>query len=733
MRTRVAAVLVATAMVGCSGGDDTGPGPSSGAVRLETGSAVTLRVGREGGRLRATDASGRVYLLDIPALALRDSLSVTMTPVAGLDLPGGTSLVAAAHFAPEGLQLAVPARLAIVGPGGATGIAAFGYSGDLDSLHLDFIGGRGDTVFVPVRHFSGAGVAATADVALLTPDLGAGAASGAWTDVIELLYAGNAAGQFDVQALASAMRSWADGIVVPALQGAGTDQQLLNAVARYADWRTVVDCGASTAPGCVTFDLYYWTDDVRLDLASQLLPTIADLELELAKALKAGIDRLNATCIANHDIQAADNTLFWDGYAIASGVEGLVPGLDAASFLDAFCVRLKIESVTLPATLAAGTPAQLQVKAGLSFGGGAPDHTEPLFIEVSAGNAGNATPASLSGSTTDGILTMTLTPGGVSPIFLGIHAALTAGHLDQRANVQRDTTYEQPYGHVSLTPTAAILDPGAQAQFTATVTGLGSTAVDWTATGGTRADAGNITTYTAGGVPGTYEVTATSRADPTQKATARIEIVARTAGGVVLTPTSVATVARSHAHLAADCEHLVHSGPGVMTNSQNCESVSATASAHSAAEHTYTLTKDGSGKVTQLHFTGHGSADAAFSEQVSFGTATGGTSYSAYFDVVAPLVAYTITGTLFNSGTGSGGQSDVHLTAAGGPMLHCATTSTQIQNCPTQTSANFSGTLQPGRYYIYIQTRADALAQASGTNTPVSSSAVDVTVTFDQH
>ena len=534
MRARVATVIVATAMVGCSGGDDTGPGPSSDAVRLETGSAVTARLGREGGRLRATDASGRVYLLDIPALALRDSQNVTMTPVAGLDLPGGTSLVAAAHFAPEGLQLAVPARLAIVGPGGMSGIAAFGYSGDLDSLHLDLIGGHGDTVFVPVRHFSGAGVAATADVALLTPDLGAGAASGAWSDVIELLYAGNAAGQFDVQALASAMRSWADGIVIPALQGAGTDQQLLNAVARYTDWRTVVDCGASsTAPGCVTSDLYYWSEDVRLELAGQLIVTIAELELELAKALKAGIDRLNATCIANHDVQAAANSVYWS--IVALPVSGLVPGLDAASFNDHFCLALKIESVAMPATLVAGTPAQLQVKAGLSFGGGAPDHGEPLAVSVSVGNAGNGTPASASGNTTDGTYTTTITPGGTSPLFLGIHVALTVGLLDLLQSMYVDTTYEQSYGHVSLTPSAAILDPGAQAQFTATVTGLGSTAVTWTATGGTLATAGNQTTYTAGGIAGTYAVTATSIADPTQGATATIAITSAPSPSRVVT------------------------------------------------------------------------------------------------------------------------------------------------------------------------------------------------------
>ena len=90
---------------------------------------------------------------------------------------------------------------------------------------------------------------------------------------------------------------------------------------------------------------------------------------------------------------------------------------------------------------------------------------------------------------------------------------------------------------VTVTPSSATVAPGAQAQFTATVTGLGSTGVSWTATGGTLSSTtGETVTYTAGSSPGSYSVTATATADPTQHVSAQITIVGASvpAGGRIL-------------------------------------------------------------------------------------------------------------------------------------------------------------------------------------------------------
>jgi hypothetical protein len=95
--------------------------------------------------------------------------------------------------------------------------------------------------------------------------------------------------------------------------------------------------------------------------------------------------------------------------------------------------------------------------------------------------------------------------------------------------VFRDTTINRPLNvGITITPTAALLDPGTQASFQATVTGVSNTAVTWTATGGTFTIAGNTLNYTAGSTPGTYHVTARSVANPSKTVTAQIEIVGQT-------------------------------------------------------------------------------------------------------------------------------------------------------------------------------------------------------------
>src|SRR5207248_1110404 len=76
---------------------------------------------------------------------------------------------------------------------------------------------------------------------------------------------------------------------------------------------------------------------------------------------------------------------------------------------------------------------------------------------------------------------------------------------------------------VAISPTSASLQAGGTQQFTATVTGTTNTAVTWSATGGTISSSG---LYTAPSTAGTYTVTATSVADSTKSASARVTVTA---------------------------------------------------------------------------------------------------------------------------------------------------------------------------------------------------------------
>jgi hypothetical protein len=68
---------------------------------------------------------------------------------------------------------------------------------------------------------------------------------------------------------------------------------------------------------------------------------------------------------------------------------------------------------------------------------------------------------------------------------------------------------------LTLSPRNASLQPGQQAQFTATVSGTSNSAVNWATSGGTISSNGM---YKAPSVAGTYTLTATSAADPTNRA-----------------------------------------------------------------------------------------------------------------------------------------------------------------------------------------------------------------------
>ena len=88
---------------------------------------------------------------------------------------------------------------------------------------------------------------------------------------------------------------------------------------------------------------------------------------------------------------------------------------------------------------------------------------------------------------------------------------------------------------LTLAPATASLQPGQQAQFTATVSGTSNLAVNWAASGGTISSTG---IYQAPSAAGTYTVTATSAADPTKSSSATVTVAAQTQVTISISPTT---------------------------------------------------------------------------------------------------------------------------------------------------------------------------------------------------
>lgn len=85
--------------------------------------------------------------------------------------------------------------------------------------------------------------------------------------------------------------------------------------------------------------------------------------------------------------------------------------------------------------------------------------------------------------------------------------------------------YQMKSPRISMSPAAATMQVGATRPFGAAFSGLITTGVSWTATGGSlSATTGGTVNYTAPTTVGTYSLTATSQADPTLAATATITV-----------------------------------------------------------------------------------------------------------------------------------------------------------------------------------------------------------------
>ena len=92
---------------------------------------------------------------------------------------------------------------------------------------------------------------------------------------------------------------------------------------------------------------------------------------------------------------------------------------------------------------------------------------------------------------------------------------------------------------VSLSPSSAVLQPGATRAFTATVTGASDTSVTWTASCGSFSDEGNPATYVAPTQTGSCFVTATSVEDVDASATATVNVAEGPAGALTVTALNV--------------------------------------------------------------------------------------------------------------------------------------------------------------------------------------------------
>ncbi len=376
---------LAVTLVACSSGSDGGPtGGGGGNVTLDASQAVNDSIGSAGGVLTATSTSGVTYTLTIPAGALQAPTRITLTPIKDQqNLPVSGGFAAGADFQPAGLQFAQPVRLAAhplpAAPAGMQLIAVT-FEGDGDSLGLAPLADSSGTLITFLTHFSAASFifGTTADLELLAQQTTTGSANQAFLNQLAALGIPLPPGN---PAALPILQAWFASVILPELQGAGTDAELLLAVGDYGRWAELAFAYLTGAPPLAPLG---GAAPLQPVLPPSLATEVGQASQAAAPVLRNAIAGNNAVCLAQHSLQALSNVLYWQSYAHYFGVDTPAEQLDSATVLANICGQVVETSDTLATTLQAGFPHTLVVGFALRAGGAPIPGASTFAVTVSA-------------------------------------------------------------------------------------------------------------------------------------------------------------------------------------------------------------------------------------------------------------------------------------------------------------------------------------------------------------
>ncbi len=323
---------------------------------------TSAAIDASGGTISATAVDGTRYTLTVPEHALAAETTITITPLASIQgFPAKSGASAAVQLEPDGLAFSIPAELEIVSPDAFNAsTVAFSQSGNTFALAPAAI--SGDTARVLVEHFSSSGTAAptSEETAALAPS-GSDPASVARHGIAQENNRAAAAQEHpNADVHEQYLKAWFEDGVMPALEAAvngTTDTQ--SALGQWLSWWSNVQL---------------WADgrlETEIDQASS-----AALD-----AVRLEIDRLNQRCADNNDPTLMYEILHFAGMAAQFGFDRIDSSLELGAVIENLCVQIAIDA-TLAEPFEDGSP--LQVSAGLSVGGRAPEFGYPIDIMLTS-------------------------------------------------------------------------------------------------------------------------------------------------------------------------------------------------------------------------------------------------------------------------------------------------------------------------------------------------------------
>ncbi|MEP6573166.1 MAG: hypothetical protein ABJD11_10745 [Gemmatimonadota bacterium] len=414
-------VLSVLSIIAC-GGDSGGPSGGNTNVKLDGSHAVHDSIGSAGGTLIATSTAGITYTLTIPAGALQAPTLITLTPIASQGkLPVSGGFAAGADFQPAGLHFAQPVRLSASPlPSATSGIqfAALTFEGDGDSLGLAPMLDSSGTAIAFLTHFSGASFVfgTTADLQALANLAGTGVANQPFINQLATLGAPQPPGN---PAALPILQAWFSTVVLPELQGAGNDAELIIAVADYGLWHSQA---AAYLTGSFPLQPLFPAPDLAV---SGLGAEEGQASQAVAPRLRNAVAGNNAVCLGQHSLESLLNVLYWQRYATHFGVDNTTEQLDPTTVEAGICGHVVETSDTLAGSLQAGFPHTLVVGFGLEAGGVPLSGTGSVAFAVSVSATGAAIQNTSGNTDAAGFWGgSVVTAQGTGPVLIAAHACM---------------------------------------------------------------------------------------------------------------------------------------------------------------------------------------------------------------------------------------------------------------------------------------------------------------------
>jgi len=357
-------------VVACGGSDDPAKAPAPKPV-LETAAAIAADIGPAGGALEATAADGTKYRLEIPAGALRASVRITMTPVTRIDnLPLSGGMVGAVDLQPAGLQLRRSAALRIgttAPPRAGLTFSGFSVEDGGTKTTRELAVARANEVLVLVQHFSapGAGFGTTQDLfSLDVPSFRTAAEHEAWNGIGFIVYDPAA---HPTATLRDAYLKWFDDVVLPMMQRANTDNEVLDAWREYENWKFVAPLDRIEGEEGALEVVRAMKRSIE---ESEIKPRDSMWSLTASLKFKQAIQANNTLCAEQKSLSALANVSYLQQVA-ENNIDPeymLSAGIDRHTVLRDLCAKLVVTARNLVQPLQIDQPHDLDLTFGLKFG-----------------------------------------------------------------------------------------------------------------------------------------------------------------------------------------------------------------------------------------------------------------------------------------------------------------------------------------------------------------------------